>query len=349
MIELAPLIKYPKKNNNYKRYQAEKRRVIEEDDEKRRIKELKEEMKKKLSKEDYNVWAANFYYKNHKEEILERQRKNKELKKKMDLEEFEDLSKEYPPEKKERDKELDLLYKYKDDYTTTKGEFKMYWWQTPLVYINKKYVPAIKDAIKIIPNDWIEKSITGRLREQRKVYEYLKPHLSEIWRYDYFIKKTQRRLNKLQYDTRMWTKLRELQEKREVSQNVMCMVLDAIHNDKWIETLPYYWMCWICGDRLYTSMGQIFVISPYNNYRYLTEENFDKVHNDTLEYLKHKTYNCALAIGWHCYLIKVPKEVIQNEDWEKVVLEYDYYMVPYKAKTKWKVKTMDYDLLYKRY
>ena len=102
-----------KKNNNYKRYQAEKRRVIEEDDEKRRIKELKEEMKKKLSKEDYNVWAANFYYKNHKEEILERQRKNKELKKKMDLEEFEDLAKEYPPEKKERDKELDLLYKYK--------------------------------------------------------------------------------------------------------------------------------------------------------------------------------------------------------------------------------------------
>jgi hypothetical protein len=61
-------------------------------------------------------------------------------------------------------------------------------------------------------------------------------------------------------------------------------------------------------------MGQTFPISPYNNYAYLTEDNFDKVHNDTQRYLNKEDDRCAIAIGWYSYLIRVPKEVIQNEE-----------------------------------
>ena len=108
MFELNPIIKYPKQNSNYRKYQQEKKRLLEEDEEKVKEKELKEKMKKELSKE--------YYHKN--KEKIDRQHKDARLKRlKLQLEEYEELAEDYPPIKKEREKEIELLMKYKKDFT----------------------------------------------------------------------------------------------------------------------------------------------------------------------------------------------------------------------------------------
>lgn len=349
MLELSPIIKYPKKNNNYKRYQQEKERLIEESEEKIKEKELKKEMKAKLSEKDYRRWRAKEYYHRNKERINKKYKDNKlkELKEKLD--EFEELAEDYPPYKTERDKELELLNKYKGDLTNAQWRFVQYWWCTPVWYV-KHRLSAFTQPIKVIPNPWIEKCIIQRLNIQQKIYNFVKPYISEIDVRDYWLKEKQDMFNKLQYAFRPGTKIFELHKTKGISQNVLAMIVDAVLRDKWIETIPYMWKCILCWDRVYTAMWQVFMVSPYNsNYKYINEENIERIHEDTNNYLKKKTRNCALASASSCYLVKVPKDIIYNEKWEKEIMRWDYYIVPYKVKSKYKLHTSDYDLFYKKW
>ena len=352
MIELAPVIKKPGNTYSYRKYIEEKKEKQEKDEELKKKKELKEEMKKKLSPEEYNKWKSNEWYNEHKEEVKEKNKKKREVEEALNIEEFEELAEDYPPLKKEREKELELLNKYRPDYVSYENKFKLYWWCTPLASLWRFKQTQIKSPIKLIPTPWIEASMRERLKQQIKVYEYLKPYLWEIKPWDYFVRdsKKQRMFNKLQYNIVEWTKLHELWEEKKESKNVMCMILSAIHNDAWIESVPYYWMCWLCWDRLYTSMWQIFIVSPYNNWRYLNEDNFDQVHEDTRKFIKREDYRCAVCLSFHMYMVKTPREIIQNEEWEKEVISWDYYMVPfrYRGRVKSDPKTYKYETLYKK-
>lgn len=349
MLELAPIIKFPKQNKNYKQYQDDKKRLIEEDEEKKKEEELKEEMKEKLSGKDYNRWQANEYYRKNKELITERRKKRNELNKKINLEEYEDLAEEYPPEKKEREKEVELLMKYKKDFTNAQWRFVQYWRCTPIWYKRKKPY-CFTNPIKIIPNPWIESCIRQRLSVQQKIYEFVRPHIKEIHKNEFAPKEKQDMFNKLQYTFKPNTKIFELHQAKGVSQNVLAMIVDAVLNDAYINTVPYMWMCIICGDRVYTSMGQVFMISPYNNgYKYINEENIDKIHEDTQKFLKKESYWCVMMRGFWCYLVKVPKEFITDGEKEKQILSYDYYICPYKVKGKYNVHELEYDLVYKQW
>lgn len=347
MFELNPIIKYPKQNSNYRKYQQEKKRLLEEDEEKVKEKELKEKMKKELSKEDYNRWQANEYYHKNKEKI-DKQHKDARLKRlKLQLEEYEELAEDYPPIKKEREKELELLMKYKKDFTNAQWRFVQYWWCTPIWYKREKMYWFTK-PIKIIPNPWIEKCITQRVNQQLKIYNFVKPYINEIHLNEFAPKEKQDLFNKLQYTFKPNTKIFELHQTKGISQNVLAMVANAMLIERWIATLPYMGTCILCWDRVYTSMWQVFMVSPYhNNYKYINEDNIDKIHEDTQKFLKKESYWCVMAKGNHCYLLKVPKEFIYNEKWEQQILSYDYYIYPYKAKSHYKVHELDYDLFYK--
>lgn len=350
MIELAPLIKNPKDSWAYRRYLKEKRRIIEWDE---KLKERKEEelrMKETLSKKEFARWKAYRYYREHKKEIDDRHRKYALLKKQAKLEEFEELAKEYPPEKKEREKELELLNKYKEDYTDWLWEFKRYWRCTRLFRLKFSRQNALSKPLKIIPTPWIEKSIRYRLESQHKVYNFIKPHIDKVKKGDIIINWKQIMHNKLQYSLREWSFIAELNKDNVVNKNTLWQIAMAMLDWKYIDGECYLWpVTYLCGDRVFTSMGQTFPISPYNNYAYLTEDNFDKVHNDTQRYLNREDNRCAISIGWYSYLIRVPKEIIQNEEWEKDILSYDYYIVPYKPTAHSRSYNWTYDLFYKEH
>ena len=80
---------------------------------------------------------------------------------------------------KEREKELELLMKYKKDFTNAQWRFVQYWWCTPIWYKREKIYWFTK-PIKIIPNPWIEKCITQRVNQQLKIYNFVKPYINEI-------------------------------------------------------------------------------------------------------------------------------------------------------------------------
>lgn len=350
MIQLAPVIEHPKQSWVYRRYLKEKQQIIENDAKLKEREEEEKRMKAELSKEDFARRKGNRYYKEHKEEINERYKKRALLKKQSMLEEYEELAEDYPPEKTTREKELALLEKYRGDYTDSNGEFKIYRWCTPLFRLQFSAQTALRKPIKIIPTPWIEKSIMYRFRVQQKVYEFIKPHIDKVKKEDIIINKTQAMHNKLQYSFREGSFIRELAEQKVVNKNTLWQIARAMLDWKYINSEVYLWpVCYLCGDRIYTSMWQTFPISPYNNYNYLNEDNFDQVHEDTQKYLKRKDNRCAIAIGWYCYLIKVPKDIIQNEEKEKEVLRYDYYIVPYKPTAHSRSFEWTYDLFYKKH
>lgn len=350
MIKLAPLIKNPRQTWAYRRYLKEKQKIIDNDEALKKREEEEKRMKATLSKEDFARWKGNRYYKEHKQEIDDRHRKYALLKKQSKLEEFEELAKEYPPYKTIKNKEQELLMKYKEDYTDYMWQFKYYWRCTRLYNLKFSAQTALRKPIKIIPTPWIELSIMYRLKSQNIAYQLLKPHIEEISKDDIFINGTQVMHNKLQYSFREWSVIWELEQQKVINKNILGQVAMAMLDGKYINSECFLWpITYLCWDRILTSMWQIFPISPYNNYAYLTEENFDKVHEDTQRYLKRKDNRCAIAIGYYCYLIKVPIDIIQNEEWEKEVLRYDYYIVPYKSTSHSRSFEWTYDLFYKEH
>lgn len=350
MITLAPVIQNPKDSWAYRRYLKEKQRIIESNEKLKEREEEEKRMKEELSKEEFARWKGNRYYKEHKKEIREAYEKRALLKKQAELEEYEELAKDYPPIKTDREKEIDLLNKYREDYTDGNGEFKMYRWCTRLRSLNFSAQTALRKPIKIIPTPWVEKSIRYRLEQQHKVYEYIKPHIDKVKAEDIIINGKQIMHNKLQYSFREGSFIAELAKEKKVNKNTLAQISRAMIDWKYIDSECFLWpVTYLCGDRIYTSMGATFPISPYNNYAYLTEDNFDQVHLDTQAYLKRKDKRCAIAIGWYCYLIKVPNDVIQNEEKEKEVLRYDYYIVPYKPTAHSRSFEWTYDLFYKEH
>ena len=350
MIELAPIIEHPKWNKNYKNYIEEKQRIIREDEEKQAKEEEKKAMRAIMNNKEFNLWNAKQRYKTNREKILQQRRDNTKLYKKEARDYYYETFWNTPPLfKTEREKELELLEKYKADFVNNKGWFVQYRWCTPIWYCRS--IPNFTKPIKIIPNHWINNSIVKRLQTQHKIYNFVKPYINEIHKWDFCLKKQQQMFNKIQYMFKPNTKIFELHKAKGISQNVMAMMVDAIKNDKWIASLPYLGRCVLCGDRVYTSMWNIFMVSPYNNYKYLTEETLDKVHNDTQKFLKEWTYKCALAKYNYCYLIKVPKDIIEKEEWEweKEILRYDYYIVPLGAKARSNIHEKEYNLVFKKW
>ena len=349
MFKLNPVIENPKNKYAYRKYLKEKEEKLKSNEEKLEEKKLKEEMKAKLSKEEYNRWQANEYYHKNKERI-DRQHKDASLRRlKERLEEYEELAEDYPLIKTEREKELELLDKYKWDFINWQWRFVQYRWCTPCWYKTKKMY-SFTQPIKVIPTPWIEKCISQRLWVQQKVYKFVKPYINEIHLNEFAPKEKQDMFNKLQYTFKPNTKIFELHQAKGISQNVLAMITEAILCDRWVASLPYMGMCILCWDRIYTSMWQVFMVSPYhNNYKYINEDNIDKIHEDTQKFLKKESYWCFMAFANHCYLIKVPRDIYERKEGSREVARWDYYIYPYNAHSHYKVHEYTYDLFYKQW
>lgn len=350
-MELAPIIKNPKQHSNYEKYKEAKKRIIDAQEELKQEMELKERMKAMLSKEEYARWSSYYsVYKNY-DKNLQRYRERREREVKMNLDEMLELAEDYPPFKKERTIELELLNKYRPDYVSYENKFKLYWRYSKLNNLIRIEQTVIKSPIKLIPTPWIEYSIRERLKVQKKVYNYVKPYLDEIQLDDFWVREKQLMLNKLQYNTKWWTKLRELASKREVSENVMCMIINAVKRDKYIKSLPYYWISYLCWDRIFTGTWQLFVVSPFNNWKYLTPDNFDKVHEDTQNFLHWDSWDCAIAIAYYWYIEKVPRERIYDEEGNQHILSWDYYFMNFRheSRVRGDPKNYSYKAFYKHH
>lgn len=290
-------------------------------------KQIRKEMKEKLSPEDYYRWYHRTYY--HKSDKEKTKRRN-DNKSRIWFEETKKLLLElYWEDKKEQTIDEYYIEKYRADDVDSDWRYRQMRWATDIWRI--AWTDYIWFPIRIAENINMNKLMPRQLWEQTKAYNHLKwKDLDNVqcwllinwknslrnprrWGNDNFISLAENEewISRLQ----IWEMIRRIQA--------------------WV-FMPEVWVwyrCFMVWDIIATSMWHMFKIALENNLDWLTKDTIDSIH----EQRKYIWHNCNKRVKWfpiacmdNCYLIKIPADKIVCDDWNIEHHHYNYYIVPMK-------------------
>lgn len=294
-------------------------------------KEIRNEKKAQLSKEEYRHWLTNQYYPRNKEKVKERYQQNKKEMEAYMEEIYKDVYDQlvFNPD-------YDKIFKDKffEDDTDWEWRYRFSWRASHLALLRFDKIRSIDFPIRIIENYNFDNLIRNQTRIQTQAYEYLKPHINEIDIRDFFMAKKQKMTNRPLREC--YWKMLELVMATKIPHNQLCSIASAIIRWRYIASEVYLWRySFLVWDVIVTTMGQMFRPCLENNLWWLTKDTVDMLHTARLEFMKYTRWiNVPIAIIKDAYLIAIKTN-------ERETL---YYVVPtarwwYKMNKKWDIDT----------
>lgn len=298
-----------------------------EDIKKQKKVQLREEMKAKLSPEEYYKWYQgewrahnkkrkhDWYVKDYAKVKAERDRISEEV-----LSEIE--------YKWEKEQTIDEYYieKFREDDTDWEWRYRYSWRASPLAKINRRRTSYYERPIRIAENYDMNILVKNQSSVQQNVYKLIYPHLNEIEPWSFKIAEKQKVTARPMWSM-VW-KILELAEESKLPKHQICEITQALQNGTYIPEEIYLWhISRIFWDVIVTSMGHMFKIALENNLKWLTPDTVEEIHQQRLNY-KKEWDKCRIYPLYNSYLIRVPAWKIYEEDWIKNYWHYFYYVVP---------------------
>lgn len=307
-----------------------KERVKKEkkDPKKQKEAQLRDEMRAKLSPEEYEKWYQSW-----------RRAHNKKKKHQLYLKDYakikaerDKISEEVLSEieyKWEKEQTIDEYYieKFREEDTDWEWRYRYSWRASPLANLNRKWVFTYRLPVRIAENySNMEMLMKNQSSVQWDVYKLIYPRLNEIpiWSF--------KMADKQKVTARpMWSmtwRILELAEESWYPKHQICEVTQALQTGTYMPEEVYLWhISWIFWDVIVTSMGHMFKIALENNLKWLTPDTIETIRQQRLNYKKEKD-KCRIYTLMNAYLIKVPACKIYEKDWIKNYWHYFYYVVP---------------------
>lgn len=298
------------------------RRILKEKDsdkeEKEKIKELYSQKKQEMSEEEYEKWRRQDWYQRNKERIIDRQkewyRKQKEEEEAI-LEDIYETVYDVIPDPINYDKYYTEKFK-KDD--TVKWGYRFAWWSSRLARTNWKALPKQRKPFRISNRNWVNHMMKRANNMQNKAYLYMKPYIEETRNCYLEFQKKQQPYDFPMY--RAWKHLREICDASEINNWYLYLITDALRRDKYIPEEVYLWRnSFIFWDVLVTQTGHLFRLTLENNFKRLTKDTVEEIHEKRIKWWKEKAKEAPpIYIVNDAYLIKIP-----INEWETY-----FYIVP---------------------
>lgn len=308
------LIEKPKHLGQY-------RKILEEHKEKpkeKTWKEIRDEKKLEMPKEEYLRWLRDAWYWNNKDKVAD---KYQQKKKEQELFIEEIIKEVYNPLPEPINRDKYYLEKFKKDNTNSEGKYKFGWWKSRIMYDKPLQRYRVRDKpIRIITRKWLPEIYARTQRIEQKAYEYIKPHINEIDIKDFWLAKEQ-----IISKYPLWLvrgKMRELVDATDIPRAHLCSVASALIRDVYIASEVYMWRnSFIIWDVIVTDTGALFPISLENNLPWLTKDTVEEYHKMRLTWHQSKKAPSPPIYKLpDCYLLKIP--INERETY--------WYIVPYK-------------------
>ena len=275
-------------------------------------KKLCEEMRAKLSPEEYKKWKRQLWYSENREKHiqkeLDRQKRIKAEEDALMEEIYKDVYDELP---EPIDYDAYYMEKFKsDDLVNWKYIFA--WRKSKVLFMKRNRIPKYKKPFRICKRKALDKICENLSNVEIDAYEHLKPYEEEIDKCALILDKTQfpwkyiRRFSE-------W-KLDDIIKNCGVASAHVWNVADWMKRGKYIIGQAYLWRnSFILGDVLVTQTGHLFRISLDNNLPWLTKDTVEEIHNLRMEWRKRKWKTPPpIYIVNDAYLIKVPINEREN-------------------------------------
>lgn len=295
-------------------------------------KELRKELRATMTKEEYHRYDNKLWYQKNKKFILDKEEQRRRKEDQEAYEWFMEMFKPYEYPKTARDIDEEFNAKYIEDwgdYREGRWRLDSWWRYTRLWKVDRKLIPTIRDPIKIIRNQELDRVFNTKISNQQRAYEYILPYIDEISFDSCWLPREQKILSKPQWRCK-W-KLLELCQATDIPQFWIIEVFRALKEGVYINSLPYLWeTSFLIGDRIMTSTGNLYIPSLSNNFNYLNLKTCDDIHKETEEYFRRN--NTSRPPVWRImnwYLLRIKNNKFW-ENWEECLnrkYEYDYYVV----------------------
>ena len=300
------IIENPEHTRNYYHILKKKKETLEEKAarEKAERKALSKKMKAELSPEEFKVRRRKTYY-----QIQKKQRQKDELaryyrKKKAEEAMLDEIYKElYDTIPEPID--LDRFYTevYREDDTDRDWKFRIYRWCTRLRNVNPSKWEAITHPVRVYWRSWILQIFRSLWAEQKKAYEYIKPHLDEVSIKDFSLSPTPLAVSRP--SRAVWGKMRELVNTSGLGKNQLCSVTSALLRDKYIASEIYLWrVSFLVGDVIITQAGNIFRPVLEHWLPWLNSGTVNELHQKRLDWFARKCSDLPIYILRDAYLFK---------------------------------------------
>ena len=315
------IIENPRATNNYRRIVKQKEETEEERKKRRKAewKAISNDMKVKLSEEEFNKWRVKAYYEWQREEkikkVIDRYYRKKAEEEAMIEEIYKDV---YDPLPEPIDYDKYYLEKFKEDDTDVDGKYRFSWRSSKIVFQDWKAMKRYKKPIKICYRRWLNRVRNTLLREEWKAYQLLLPYLSDLEGAKFMIKRKQT-ITKYPLWNVKWL-LAKLIINSDIAPSHVCNVLSAIQRGKYIVSEAYLWRnSFIMWDIIVTQTGHKFQPCLEHNIRWLNPKTVDDIHNVRMKRRKKK-WKVAPPIYMlqDAYLVK-----ITPNEWEQ-----RFYIIP---------------------
>lgn len=310
-----------KQRKEYVKKEKEKKKKMKED-------KLKEEMKAKLSPEEYSKrYQKRWREKNKKrkhELYLADYAKQKEERDKITEEVLSEI--EYKWEKELTIDEY-FIEKFREEDTDWEWRYRYSWRASPLAKLDKVWAPRQKFPVRIAENYWnMNVLIKKQLSIQWDIYKLIYPHLNEIELGSFRMAPNQKVTARPMWN--MTWRILELAEESWYPKHQICEITWALQKWIYMPSEVYLWhISRIFWDVIVTSMGHMFKIALENNLKRLTPETIEEMRQQRLNY-KKKWDKCRIYTLINSYLIRVPACKIYEADGIKNYWHYFYYIVP---------------------
>lgn len=303
------IIENPKATSSYKKALE----IKKETEPVKTWKEIRNEMRAKLTPEEYKKWLQKESYQRKKEDIAKKYQEKKAEKEAY----IEEIYKEVydtlpgPPN-------YNKFYaeKYDADDRDWNHKFRFYWRNSRLNFIKASKLPKYKQPIRVYPRNF-PLMMTRLWDMQDRAYKYIKPHINEISLKDF-------KLSIKQFFTKapmwsFWGKMTELVNNTNISNNQIFSVASALLRDKYIINELYLWRCsFLVWDVIITQNWNVIRPILENNIPWLTKDTVEDLHQKRMDYFKRRTDDLQVYTLRDCYLMKVQPN-------ERETL---YYIVP---------------------
>lgn len=301
------LIEKPKSKGNYRKILKAKEETAEEREkrEKAEYKELYNKKKEELSEKEFKRRTRRMSYERNREITIQRHLasyyKSKEEKEAMLEEIYEELF-DAIPEPINYDKYY--MEKFKGDDTLS-WEYKFYWRSSRFKRIPRRKYPRQHYPFRVSYRPWINQMMARLSRTQLKAYQYLLPKYDEWKESPISLQKKQQPYRYPMYA--VWEPLKSIINASEINNWHLICVADWIRRGKYIPWEVYLWRNnFIFWDAVVTNTWHLFRIALEHNFKWLTPDTVERIHQERLDWRKKKADNkVPIMLLWDAYLIKV--------------------------------------------
>lgn len=263
-------------------------------------KEIRNEMREKLTPEEYKKWLYKETYQRKKEDIAKKYQEKK-AEEEAYIEEIYKEVYDILPEPQSYDDIFTQKYRCDD---IVKDSYIFSWWSSRLARMNWNYIPKQKNPFRISKRYGIDFPIKALMWIQDKAYNYLKPYLEEIKNCKYYLSKKQYIYSPIYY---IDEPLRTIADNWPVNAARIINVADWMIRWKFIASELYLWRnSFIFWDVLVTNTWNTFRIALENNLPWLTKDTVEDIHKLRIDWRKNKWKVAPpIYIVNDAYLIKI--------------------------------------------